>query len=90
MQRGALAQKQSSKTTVVGFPKHRESEKLKGNEEAQEHSHLKEEKNSPEAAKSEIDFCSLIDTEFKKETVKTLKELRVNMKEFRAEPGIAL
>ncbi|MBA7567441.1 hypothetical protein ES708_09153 [subsurface metagenome] len=39
------------------------------------HSQLKEQENSPEAANNEIDLCSLIDTEFKKETVKILKEL---------------
>ena len=34
------------------------------------HSQLKEQKKSPEGAKSETDLCSLIDTEFKKEIVK--------------------
>ena len=48
------------------------------------HSPLKEQENSPEAA-NEIDLCSLADTEFKKETVKILKELRVTMKELRAD-----
>jgi len=48
------------------------------------HSQLKEQKNTPEAAKNETDLCSLIDTEFKREIMKILKELRVNMKEFRA------
>ena len=47
------------------------------------HSQLKEQENSPEAAQSETDVCSLRGTEFKKETVKILKELRVNMKELR-------
>ena len=48
------------------------------------HSQLKEQENSPEEANNEIDLCSLTDTEFKKEIVKILKELRANMKEFRA------
>ena len=48
------------------------------------HSQLKEEENSPEGANNETDLCSLIDTKFKKEIVKILKELRVNMKELRA------
>ena len=46
------------------------------------HSQLKEQENSPEGANNETDLCSLTDTEFKKERVKKLKELRVNMKEF--------
>ena len=33
----------------------------------------------------ETDFWSLADTEFKKEIVKVLKELRVNMKELRVD-----
>ena len=45
------------------------------------HSQLKEQKNSPEAANDELDFCSLTDTEFKMETVKILKELRLNINE---------
>ena len=39
------------------------------------HSPFKEKENSPEAANNETDLCSLIDTEFKREIVKTLKEL---------------
>lgn len=49
------------------------------------HSQLKEQKKSPEGANNETDFCSLRDTEFKEETVKILKELRVNMKELRVD-----
>ena len=49
------------------------------------HSQLKEQENSPEAANNETDLCSLIDTEFKREIVKILKELRVTMKELRAD-----
>ena len=45
------------------------------------YSQLKEEKNSPEAANNEMDLCNLIDTEFKKEIVKVLKELSMNMKD---------
>ena len=48
------------------------------------HSQLKAQ-NSPEAADNETDLCSLIDTEVKKDRVKILKELRVNMKELRAD-----
>ena len=48
-----------------------------------DHSQLKEQENSPEAADNETHLCSLIDTEFKKEIVKILKELKVNMKELR-------
>ena len=48
------------------------------------HSQLKEQENSPKAA-NHLKQWSLIDTEFKRETVKILKELRVNMKELRAD-----
>ena len=37
----------------------------------------KEQENSSEAANNETDFYSLTDTEFKKEILKILKELRV-------------
>ena len=43
------------------------------------HSHLKEQENSPEAANNEIDPGSLTDTEFKRERMKILKELRTDM-----------
>ena len=49
------------------------------------HSQLGEQENSVEGANNETDLCSLTDTEFKKEIVKTLKELRANMKELRAD-----
>ena len=39
------------------------------------HSQLKKQENSPEAANNEIDLCSLTDNEFKREVVKILKEL---------------
>ena len=47
-------------------------------------SQLKEQENSPEAPNNETDLCSLADIEFKRETVKILKELRLNMKELRS------
>ena len=47
------------------------------------HSQLKQQEKSPEGANNEIDLCSLTDTEFKKEIVKILKELKANMKESR-------
>ena len=49
------------------------------------HSQLKEQENSPERANNETDLCSLTVTKFKNEIVKILKELRVNMKELRAD-----
>ena len=49
------------------------------------HSQLKEQENSPKALNNEADLCSLIDTEFKREMVKILKELRVNTKELRTD-----
>ena len=44
------------------------------------HSQLKEQENSPKAVNNETDLCSLTDTEFKSEVLKTLKELREDMK----------
>ena len=49
------------------------------------HSQLKKKENSPEGANNETDLCSLIDTKFKKEIVKILKELRANMMELKAD-----
>ena len=49
------------------------------------HSQLKEQEISPEAANNQTDLCSLKDTEFKREIVNILEELRVNMKELRAD-----
>ena len=49
------------------------------------HSQLKEQENSPEAAYNKTDLCSLTDTEFKRKVVKILKELRLNIKELRAD-----
>ena len=49
------------------------------------YSQLKEQENSAEVAKNDTDLCSLIDTEFKRKIVKILKDLRVNMKELRAD-----
>ena len=49
------------------------------------HSQLKEQENAPEGENNEPDLCSPTDTEFKKETVKILKELRANMKELKAD-----
>ena len=40
------------------------------------HSQLKDQENSPEGTNNETDLFSLIDTEFKKEVMKMLKELR--------------
>ena len=40
------------------------------------HFQLKEQDNYPERANKETDLCSLTDTEFKKEVMKILKELR--------------
>ena len=49
------------------------------------HFQLKEQENSPEAANSETDLCRLIDTEFKREVVKILKEFRLKIKELKAD-----
>ena len=45
------------------------------------HSQLKEEENSPEAENNETNLYSLRNTEFKRDIVKILKELKLNMKE---------
>ena len=49
------------------------------------HSQLKQQDNSPEVANNETDLCSLTDIEFKREIVKILKELRLNINELRVE-----
>ena len=49
------------------------------------HSQLKEQENSSDGANNGRDLCSLTDTEFKKETVKIMKEIREDMKELRAD-----
>ena len=59
-----------------GFPKLIEKEKHKEDEEAEKHSQLKEQENSPKADNNETDLCSLTDNEFKREVLKTLKEFR--------------
>ena len=43
------------------------------------HSQLKEQENSPEGANNETDLCSLTHTEFKKEVMKMLKKLRMDI-----------
>ena len=50
-----------------------------------DHSQLKEQEHSPKGTYNETDPCSLADTKFKKEIVKLLKELRVNIKELRGD-----
>ena len=49
------------------------------------HSQLKEQENSPEVPNDEKDLCSLRDIEFKRDVVKILKELRLDMKELRTD-----
>ena len=44
-----------------------------------DHSQLKEQGNSTEGANNERNLCSLTDTKFKKEVMKTLKELRMDI-----------
>ena len=63
------------------------SQKKKNTSKMKKHrdqSQLKEQ-NSPKAANNETDLCSLTDTEFKREIVKILKELRLNIKELGAD-----
>ena len=54
------------------------------------HSQLKDQENSPGGTHNEVNICSLTDTEFKKEVMKILKELRADMNSnadyFRMEP----
>ena len=45
------------------------------------YSQLKEHENLPEAANTETDLCSLIDSKFKREIVKIQKELSMSMKD---------
>ena len=48
-------------------------------EKHRNHSHLKEQENSPEGENNETGLYSLTDTEFKKEVMKILKELRMDI-----------
>ena len=66
-----------------GFPKLTEKEKHKQDQEAKKPFPVKEQENSPKAVNNETDLCSLTDIEFKREIVKILKELRLNIKELR-------
>ena len=50
-----------------------------------DHSKFKEQENSPEAANNKTDLCSITDSEFKRKIVKMMQELRMNMKELRAD-----
>ena len=47
------------------------------------HSQLKKQEKWHEAANNETDLCNLTGNEFKREGVKMLKELRLNIKELR-------
>ena len=67
----------------LDFPKLIEKEKHKQDEETQKPFPVKGQENSPKAVNNETDLCSLTDLEFKRETVKILKELRLNIKELR-------
>ena len=44
------------------------------------HSQVKEQGKSPKAVNNETDLCGLSDNELKREIVKILKELRLNIK----------
>ena len=54
-------------------------------QELRNHFKLKEQENFPERANNEIYLCSLINMAFKTEMMKILKELRLNIKEIRAD-----
>ena len=49
-------------------------------EKQKNHYQLKDQEHSPESRNNETDLFSLIDTEFKKEVMKILKELRKAIK----------
>ena len=58
------------------FPKLIEKENHKQDEEAQEPFPVKRQENSPEATNNETDFCSHIDSELKRETVKNTEAIK--------------
>ena len=64
---GAKAQAKESKKNISKMKKLRN------------HSELKEQENSPEEANNETDLCSLTDSEFKKEIMNILNELRTDI-----------
>ena len=49
------------------------------------HSQLKQLENSPKTDNNETDLCSLTDIEFKREVLKILKEIRLSIKDLRAD-----
>ena len=65
------------------WEREKESGKHKQVEEAQKPFSFKTKDNSPKAVNNETEFYSLTDTEFKREIVKILKELRLNIKELK-------
>ena len=69
---------------MIVLPKHTEKEKYKQMKKLRNHSQLKKQDKSPEAANNKTDLYSLTDAEFKEETVKTLKEVTANMNKLRA------
>ena len=65
-----------------GFPSSQKKKIVSKMKKLRNHSQLKEQ-NSPEEANNEKDVCSLRDTEFKRDIVKLLNTLSVNIKELR-------
>ena len=83
--KGAHLHRNSPPRLQFGFPKLTEKKNIKKMQVLRNHSQLKEQENSPKRANNETNTCSLLDTEFKKEIVKILKEIRLNIKELRAD-----
>ena len=80
-----LFRRNSSPRLQFGFRKLTEKKKnISKTKKLRNHSQLKEQ-NSHEAASNETDLCILTDIEFKRDIVKILKELRLNIKELRVD-----
>ena len=73
MHRSSLARLQ------FASPKSQKKENISKMKKLRNNSQLKQHENSPKAVNNDTDLCSLTDIEFKKETVKILKELRQNV-----------
>ena len=73
----------SSLTRLVWFPQTQKKKNTNKMNKLRNHSQLKEQENSHEAANNETDLGSLTNTEFKREAVTIWKELRLNIKQLR-------
>ena len=70
-----------TRQTLPGHREHNSTRKKKTSKikKLRNYPQLNQQENSPKAVNNETDVCNLTDLEFKREIVKTLKELREDM-----------